>query len=170
MLPRDLSYSLRFPSTSNTWPTDKLYPPISELEQQLGGTTTSYREGFVQIQDAIARAFVKVKSGNQTSPQVLLQQFPIPAIVKDDRKEVIVGIIANNMFFLILLAYAFVCVNTVRDIVSEKENQLSEMMKIMGLASSLQWTARFLSTMFCLSISTVLIVIMLSVSKTNSHL
>lgn len=168
-MPTDLSYSLRFPNvlrssySHETWLTNKLYPPFSGLEKNSGGDSIYYREGYVQIQDAIARAFVKVKSGNQMKSQVLLQRFPEQT--KNPVKEIIVGTLARYSFFLILLAYAFVCVNTVRDIVAEKENQLSEMMKIMGLASSLQWTAWFLSAMLCLSISIILIVIMLSVSE-----
>lgn len=103
------------------------------------------------------------------TPEVLLQRFPIPERVDNFVRDAIVGIVAKYTFFLILLAYAFVCMNTVRDIVMEKENQLSEMMKIMGLTSSLQWAAWSLITMSCLSISTVLIVIMLSVSNTNTN-
>lgn len=178
-MPKELSYSLRFSNELRnfygTWLTDKLHPATLGLENlrddffNEGGPPCYSCEGFVQIQDAIARAFVKLKSGNQMTPEVLLQRFPIPARVDNIVREAIVGIIARYSFFLILLAYALVCMNTVRDIVMEKENQLSEMMKIMGLTSSLQWSAWSLTTMLCLSISTVFIVIMLSVSSTNSQ-
>lgn len=66
--------------------------------------------------------------------------------------------------FIILLPYVFMCVNTVRAIVTEKEKQLSEMMKIMGLTSMLQWASWFTQTMITSTISLSLIVVVLWVS------
>lgn len=71
--------------------------------------------------------------------------------------------------YCIIIAYAFICGNTVRAIVMEKEKQLSETMKIMGLTSLLQWSSWFLRTTINLCIMNALIVLMISVSSHNTQ-
>lgn len=170
-MPKHLSYSLRFPNNlragGGTWQTNQLYFPLSEIpraeEDNEGASPHYYREGFVPIQNAIARAFVKLKSANRLPPTVHLQRFPIPS--RTNTFQEVFRSVAKYVVFLILLAFASICVNTVRAIVMEKEKQLSETMKIMGLSSSLQWASWFLRTMTSLCISISLMVIMLSVSS-----
>lgn len=63
---------------------------------------------------------------------------------------------------MIMLSFVYPAVNTVKFITQEKENQLKEAMKIVGVPNWLQWCAWFVRSMVCLIISSVLIVIMLT--------
>lgn len=174
-LPKKLLYSLRFPNELRvgygTWSTDTLfYPHIGNSEPGRGqhqndGDEPSYsREGFSAIQNAIAQAFVRIKNSNQIWPSVFLQRLPIPE-QKTSLQNAFLEL-THYLIFLILLSFASIYVNAVRVIVSEKEKQLSEMMKIMGLSSTLQWASWFVRTMLSMSISITLIVVLLSVSRT----
>lgn len=150
--------------------TDRLQSDISEIigssrdtADNDGAAPHYFREGFVPIQNAIARAIVKLKSANLMPPTVLLQRLPIPSTTETIQTVFLKA--ANSLLLAVLIAFAYICVNAVRAIVTEKESQLCEMMKIMGLSSSLQWASWFVRTMTSMTISITLIVILLSVSS-----
>lgn len=65
---------------------------------------------------------------------------------------------------MIMLSFVYPAVNTVKFITQEKEHQLKEAMKIVGVANWLQWCAWFVRSMICQLISSVLIIIMLTFS------
>lgn len=141
-LPRDLSYSLRFPNElriekqTSTWQTDMLFVPIDFRiydDDNDGAAPHYFREGFVQIQDAIARFFVKSQSPSPTLPKVLLQRFPTPE--RTFPIQILIREFMRLFSICMVFLYVFMCVNTVRATVTEKEKQLSEMMKIMGLST-----------------------------------
>lgn len=67
--------------------------------------------------------------------------------------------------FYIIAGFLYMFVSMVIAIVTEKEKQLAEAMKIMGLTQMLQWMAWFLKSMITLSISISLAVLLLSVSR-----
>ena len=64
---------------------------------------------------------------------------------------------------LIVLSFVFPTINTVRYIAIEKERQLKEAMKIMGLPSWLHWTSWFIRIMVFMIIAMAIIVAMLKV-------
>lgn len=124
------------------------------------------REGFLSIQDAIVRAVIKLKADNKMTPKVLLQQLPTPPKTAHDMFLKLL----QKLYFLILLPFAFLTVNTVRVIVIEKEKLLSQLMKIMGMSSWLQYTSWFLRAMINVSISISLMVMMISVRRSSSQM
>lgn len=65
-----------------------------------------------------------------------------------------------------MVSFVYPCINTVRFIAMEKEKQLKEAMKIMGLPNWLHWTGWFIKTMAYMTTSITLIVILL---KVNIH-
>lgn len=65
------------------------------------------------------------------------------------------------LFFLLSLNYTFM--NTVRFISIEKEKQLKEAMKIMGLANWMHYLSWFIRTLIMLLISMVLVTLLLTV-------
>lgn len=150
-MPKHLSYELRFPSELRTppdnvnqalifnWHTNLLYPLFSTggprgREDNDGGVVWYFREGFVPVQDAIARAFTKLSCTdpacqNQTLPEIVMQRFPYPPFTLD----VLLQGLETIVSFFILLSFIYPCINTVRFIAIEKEKQLKEAMKIMGM-------------------------------------
>lgn len=67
------------------------------------------------------------------------------------------------MSLIIVLSFVYPCINTVKFIAAEKEKQLKEAMKIMGLSNWLHWTGWFLRSMTYMTISISLIVMLLKV-------
>lgn len=181
-LPTNLKYSLRFPSESRTptallnqplifnWHTRLLYPLFStggprEREDNDGGMLWYFREGFVPIQDAIARSYIQIKCddnpcGSEKLPEILLQRFPYPPYTYD----VLLQGLETIVSFFILLSFIYPTINTVRFIAIEKERQLKEAMKIMGLPNWLHWISWFVRTMLFMMITISFIIALLKVS------
>lgn len=87
-LPKNLIYSLRFPSESRSalmfdlplifnWHTGFLYPLYStggprNMDDNEGGMVFYNREGFIPLQNSIASAYIKMQS-NENFPNIYLQ-------------------------------------------------------------------------------------------------
>lgn len=180
-LPEKLVYKLRFPSESRTpkiseplifnWHTNLLYPLFSTggpraLEDNSGGMPFYFQDGFVPVQDAIARSYTKQKCAelnnceNAVMPNIKLQRYPYPPYILD----VLLQGLETIVSFFILLSFIYPTINTVRFIAIEKERQLKEAMKIMGLPNWLHWSSWFVRTMAFMIISISFIVGLLKVS------
>lgn len=174
-MPKLLSYTIRFPGELRTselpsfyrpedlnWQTDVLFGAdgytIKHVNEDDAGPPSYYKEGFLAIQNAVAKAFVAMK--NTTLPEIQMRRFPTPKHV--------INIFASEfqvlmpLFFLMSLNYTFM--NTVRFISIEKEKQLKEAMKIMGLASWMHYLSWFVRTLIMLATSMLLITILLTVN------
>lgn len=108
-----------------------------------------FSQTFMPVQQEIARAFTQIKCneqncGNDTFSAIRLQRQPDPPHLDLEALRFVGGMVA----FLILLSFMQITINTVRYIAVEKEKQLKETMKIMGLDSWLHWTGWFLRTIF----------------------
>lgn len=179
-LPERLNYSLRFPSESRTptinnpfifnWLTNFIYPRFSaggprSDNETYGGRPFYFEEGFLPIQDAIARSFTELKCidlagcQNGTLRHIKMQRFPYPPYVLD----ILLQGLQTLVSFFILLSFVYPCINFVRFIAVEKERQLKESMKIMGLASWLHWTTWFLCIMILMTVSISIMVAFLKV-------
>ncbi|XP_055909470.1 phospholipid-transporting ATPase ABCA1-like isoform X2 [Eupeodes corollae] len=173
----NLNYQIRFPSelrtaaSSNvlkTWLTNTLFIPFDPIGPRNtpdvdGGIPVGYlREGFLPVQNAISTAFIKLSSKNLTDqilPRVMLQRYPYPEYTND---PLLVGL-ASMMSFIIVLSYIYPVTYTVKYITAEKEKQLKEVMKIMGLQNWLHWTAWFVKGFLMMGFSSLLITTILMV-------
>lgn len=147
------------------WHTAFLFPLYStggprQHKDNDGGMVFYNREGFLAIQNAITNAYVKLHT-NETMPKVLMQRFPYPKFIFDILLEGLEAIVP----FVIMLSFVYPTINTVKFIATEKEKQLKESMKIMGLPNWLHWTGWFVRSMAFNTISITMIVILLKVSK-----
>lgn len=150
------------------WQTGVLFGPdgytIKHPNEDDAGPPSYYKEGFLAIQNAIAKAFIMIK--NTTMPDIEMRRFPTPKHV--------INIFASEfqvlmpLFFLLSLNYTFM--NTVRFISIEKEKQLKEAMKIMGLASWMHYLSWFVRTLIMLTTSMLFITILLTVKIFDCHL
>lgn len=182
-IPTNLAYALRFPSESRSpppgidqplifnWRTNFLFPLFSAGGPRNGGSNDGgyvwyFFEGFLPIQDSIARAYTKMKCKNLTCkdeplPNIQMQRYPYPPYTFDLLLQGLETIVS----FFILLSFIYPSINLVRFIAIEKERQLKEAMKIMGLSNWLHWISWFLRTMIFMVISISCIVALLKVSK-----
>lgn len=69
---------------------------------------------------------------------------------------------------MIMISFMYNYVNTIRAITIEKEKQLKESMKIMGLPGWLHWVAWFLRSFIILLLAIILIIIVLTVKIGNA--
>lgn len=143
-LPNKLIYRLRVPL----------------IQHQHDDSPFYWKQGFLQVQNAIAKSFIQLKdTSGIILPEILMNQFPsIQQRHFNDfeRFAIIVSI-------LILLAIFFPTINTVRYINIEKEKQLKEVMKLMGLPSWLHWSSWFVRTMVFMLITVTMIAAILQV-------
>ncbi|XP_017869309.1 PREDICTED: ATP-binding cassette sub-family A member 3 [Drosophila arizonae] len=171
-LPDNLEYTLRFPSElrtvkfgSATWLTKRLYPVLSppgprNPESDDGGIPPGYlREGFLPIQNAISMSYIQLKSSGKTLPDVVMQRYPYPAYTNDK----LIGAFHDVISLIILLSFIYPCTCITRYISKEKEMQLKEVMKIMGLDNWLHWSAWFIKSFCMLTISVVLMVALMQI-------
>lgn len=91
-----------------------------------------------------------------------MQRLPYPPYNKDILLEGLKSLVS----LVVLLSFIYPCINTVRFIAMEKEKQLKEAMKIMGLPNWLHWLGWFIKSMAFMMISITLIVILLKVRVT----
>ncbi|XP_030379886.1 ATP-binding cassette sub-family A member 3 isoform X2 [Scaptodrosophila lebanonensis] len=176
-LPKKFHYAIRFPAESRTasynigltWLTMRLFPIIDltgprNPSSDDGGLPVGYlREGFLPVQHALTMAYLRQMSGNATLPEVVMQRYPYPQYISDPLLE---GL-ASIMSLIILLSFIYPCTYITKYITGEKEKQLKEVMKIMGLNNWIHWTAWFVKSFIMLTISAVLIALFLKIQWTE---
>lgn len=175
-MPKDFAYSLRFPakhrnSYNQHWKTTILFSMYANPSRLFEDAGKYYdNDGFLAIQNAIAKAFLKViptrspSSSNVTMPQIYAQQFPMPRRNLDHAALSLREL--TPIFLMLVLCFAFM--NTVRLVSIEKEKQLKEAMKIMGLSSWIHYLGWFIRTAIMLSITMLLITVLLAVCLIHS--
>ncbi|XP_053687488.1 phospholipid-transporting ATPase ABCA3-like [Sabethes cyaneus] len=183
-LPDKVTYALRFPSEMRTfqddftafwanWFTELMFPQFQMAgarnnERADGGYPANYfNESFIAVQSAVDRAILLERNPNMELTPMFLRRFPYPPYYSD---PLLTGL-ENLLPLVIAIAFFYSALNIVKYITVEKERQLKETMKIMGLFSWLHWSAWFVKCIILLAISSSLITILLCVDvTTNSDL
>ncbi|XP_055537148.1 phospholipid-transporting ATPase ABCA3-like isoform X2 [Wyeomyia smithii] len=137
-------------------------------ERADGGYPANYfNESFIAVQSAIDRAIILERNSATEFTSLFLRRFPYPPYYSD---PLLTGL-ENLLPLIIVIAFFYSALNIVKYITVEKERQLKETMKIMGLFSWLHWSAWFVKCILLLAISSSLITILLCVNiTTNSEL
>lgn len=166
----NIQMTIRFPAelrlgvNESDWRTHLLFPlyqvpgPRSKLLNE-GGHPGYWHEGFLLLQHFISSEIIKFLNPNATIPEIFLQRFPYPPYKQDDILEAL----KTNVPLLMMVSFVYTCISTVKVITVEREHQLKEAMKIMGLPNWLHWTAWFTKTFMFMMISVILIVILTKV-------
>ncbi|XP_049296749.1 phospholipid-transporting ATPase ABCA3-like [Anopheles funestus] len=181
-LPDRVDVAVRFPSEMRTttlpgaqfwanWRTFLIFPQFQvygarNINVSDGGYPANYyAEGFASVQNAISRAVLELRSDRNSSlPHVHLRRFPYPAFYDD---PLLRGL--ENLFpSIIMVAFFYSCINTVKFITLEKEKQLKESMKVMGLDGWIHWVAWFVRTLTLLTVSITLVTVLLSCNLTTN--
>lgn len=101
-----------------------------------------FQQGFIALQNLIERQIIHEVMPVDI-PVVLIQRFPYSPYVEDGT-----GVALNFVIpILFLIAFLYNCINNIKYITVEKELQLKESMKIMGLPSHIHWLAWFTKCM-----------------------
>ncbi|KAM3964373.1 phospholipid-transporting ATPase ABCA3 [Aphomia sociella] len=176
-LPDHITYALRFPERprlnsfyftgGRSWRTDTVFPPFEEPgprfpESSEGGYDPGYvYEMFTQLQHFISLELISRITGEDVRTfDINLQRFPHPAYLNDLAVDML-----QAMFPLfIIISYTYTAINITRAVTIEKELQLKETLKIMGLPTWTHWTAWFLKQFIYLLFGAGLIVIILKIN------
>nr|XP_023682414.1 ATP-binding cassette sub-family A member 12 isoform X2 [Paramormyrops kingsleyae] len=157
-LPPKVKYTIRM-TIDNVMRTDRTRntywvkgPYISPNQNQL------YNRGFVYLQESIERAIIGMQTGTQVEePAVQLQAFPYPCYIKDQY--------INSMAFafplVLMIAWVLFVANFVKRLVHERELQLHEYMKMMGVNPISHFFAWFLESAVFLLVTIIILTIIL---------
>lgn len=147
-LPEHLNYDLRFPSMrrlfSGNWNTDRIRrgisPSVLWAPEDPQAYSPYFYEGFLAIQHVISMSFIRTK-GNVPSdfPEVLIQRQPYPA----SRMDFAVNLMSDLLSAVLIISFLPSCMNMTKMLAVEKEKQLKDIMKIMGLPNWLHWSSWF---------------------------
>uniref|UniRef100_A0A182WCA7 ABC transporter domain-containing protein n=1 Tax=Anopheles minimus TaxID=112268 RepID=A0A182WCA7_9DIPT len=174
-LPQKLRFAVRLPGelrftgwTFGNWRTNFMVVPfvqgLRNANQSDGGSPNYFREGFLTLQAAISRTFIRRQNADYPLPDVSLQRFPYPPYYED----LVLVNMERLLPMIILISFFYTCINTVKFITIEKEKQLKEAMKIMGLPNWLHWTAWFVRCLILLLITISLLVFLISANLTSN--
>ncbi|XP_035897988.1 ATP-binding cassette sub-family A member 3-like [Anopheles stephensi] len=173
ILPQRLNYRLRFPgeqraqfTVGHSWQTDRRWGSRPDggarfAEDSDGGPSPGYfREGFLTLQHYIFKAFLEqVKTIEDPVPDVYLQRFPYPPFREDSFPSSLTTFLPIS----VMLAFIYPCISIVKNILFEKEKQIKEAMKIMGLQNWVLWSSWFVKCFVFTQISVILVVLFLKV-------
>ncbi|XP_070068185.1 phospholipid-transporting ATPase ABCA3-like [Drosophila takahashii] len=160
-IPDHFHFALRFPAKlrvkeafkKNTWETKILFPSFGIRGQQNHDYPGYLRDGFLALQQELSLAYIRQKSGSSNLPKVNVQHYPYPAYKKDDFLNYLTTLLP--LFIVLSFMYPSLCIT--KFIAAEKEQQLKEVMKIMGLRNWLHWAAWFVKSIVQLAIFAILI-------------
>ncbi|UJR37958.1 hypothetical protein I4U23_030642 [Adineta vaga] len=146
----------------NNWRTNLMYPvfPIvgpRNRNSSTGGTPGYYREGFLAVQRSVDMELLNKLNPtfNSSNVNIQLQRYPYPPYKADN----FVLVIQVWFPFLLVMSYIFAAINTVKNIVYEKENGLKVAMTIMGLSNWIHWVSWFTRSLVFLLIADILIAV-----------
>lgn len=173
-LDSNITYKIRLPATLRTsgaggifsgdhdWRTNLLYPIFPTIgprypKKLTGGSPSYFEEGFLGIQRAVDMEILSELNStfNASAYDISLQRYPFPPYKADN----FVFVIQLWFPFLLVMSYIFAAINTVKNIVHEKEKGLKIAMTIMGLNSWIHWASWFTRTLIFLVIADILIAI-----------
>jgi ATP-binding cassette subfamily A (ABC1) protein 3 len=113
--------------------------------------------GFLTLQRAIDLAIINEfnPTFNSSNVSIHLRRYPFPPYKADN----FVLVIQVWFPFLLVMSYIFAAINTVKNIVYEKERGLKVAMTIMGLSGWIHWLSWFTRSIVFLTIADILIAI-----------
>ncbi|CAB3381980.1 Hypothetical predicted protein [Cloeon dipterum] len=178
-LPNNIKIRLRFPAEKRylgsfgvydipfpiVWFTGFLYPdyqipgPRSNISNE-GGPPGYSQEGFLALQNLISRSLIEYRLDQPLQNiSIRMQRFSHPEYIDDP----LIVALQSFVSLVIMLSFVYTSISCVRMVTTEKENQLKESMKIMGLPNWMHWTAWFLNFMSLLLIAIILMTALLKV-------
>ncbi|XP_070224967.1 ATP-binding cassette sub-family A member 13 [Bos mutus] len=160
-LPPQVTYSIRT-SILYSMRTDLVKNPFWKFHpQSLPADGFKYNYIFVPLQDMIERAIISVQTGQEAlDPATQAQAIPYPCHTSD--------LFLNNVGFffplIMMLTWMVSVASMVRKLVYEREIQLEEYMRMMGVHPAVHFLAWFLENVAVLTVSSAALALILKVS------
>ncbi|XP_072707693.1 ATP-binding cassette sub-family A member 13 [Ciconia boyciana] len=161
LLPRHISYTIRT-SVLYSMRTDLIKNPAWKSHpQKLPADGFKYNHVFIPLQDMIERAIISAQTGTDTSePAIQVQAMPYPCHTSD--------LFLNNIGFffplMMMLTWMVSVAGMVRKLVYEREINLEEYMKTMGVHPAIHFFAWFLENVIVVTINSCALAIILKAS------
>ncbi|CAG9840389.1 unnamed protein product [Diabrotica balteata] len=187
----NLEVNIRFPGETvyqldtiepRNWRTNLVYPVFQSAgprspDNATGSAPNYFAEGFLAMQHFVATALILADKGikyndpdlselynffmNKSNPfpLIYMQRFPYASWFSDQ----LLTALTSMLGMIVMLSFVYTCINTVKAITTEKEKQLKESMKIMGLPNWLHWLAWFVKCFIFVVISVAFMVILLKI-------
>uniref|UniRef100_A0A8C5XUF3 ATP binding cassette subfamily A member 13 n=1 Tax=Microcebus murinus TaxID=30608 RepID=A0A8C5XUF3_MICMU len=165
-LPPHVTYTIRT-SVLYSMRTDVVKNPSWKFHpQSLPADGFKYNYIFVPLQDVIERAVVAVQTGREApEPAAQTQAMPYPCHTSD--------LFLNNVGFffplIMMLTWMVSVASMVRKLVYEREIQIEEYMRMMGVHPTIHFLAWFLENTAALTISSAALAIILKISGIFAH-
>ncbi|KAI5736463.1 hypothetical protein M8J76_003487 [Diaphorina citri] len=160
-----LTYSIRMSTTliGDTYISDRFYTldPRSRPLYDLKYITF----GFAYLQDMIEQSIIQEHTGRESTPGIVLQQFPYPCYIEDQ----FIKAVSKTFPLFMVLSWVFACAMICKSIVYEKQERLKEMMRVMGLSNGVHWTAWFIDSIAVMIITAVLLSLLLVYGHVIQH-
>uniref|UniRef100_UPI00358F4AA8 ATP-binding cassette sub-family A member 2 isoform X1 n=1 Tax=Myxine glutinosa TaxID=7769 RepID=UPI00358F4AA8 len=122
--------------------------------------------GFIWIQDMIERAIIDTLVGRDVvEPGNYVQMIPYPCYTRDD----FLFVIEHMMPLCLVISWVYSVSMMVQHIVTEKEQRLKEVMKMMGLSNAVHWLAWFITGFSQLSLSVAGLTLILKYGHVLAH-
>ncbi|EDV98304.1 GH23037 [Drosophila grimshawi] len=139
-LPSEVNVALRFPlhlrsQVKRIWP-HRLYDAINEQKARSIYDT----EGFLIVQARLSEVLMRTKNESANIPQVLMQ--PFPDIRRTDNSHLLP--MFNNCLTYFVFRFLGPCLIIGQQIVVEKQRNLREIMRLMGLTVGFNWLSWFI--------------------------
>ncbi|XP_070193926.1 phospholipid-transporting ATPase ABCA3-like [Littorina saxatilis] len=145
-LPSDLTYTVR-PRTLNDdkWHTRRIFSFYQVLSPRKDKKELYFKRGFVYVQRIVAESLIRVWSLSNTSTILdsaswTIQRMPYPPYIDDAMTQVL----QQNLPTVLMLSFILSVIIMTKNIVYEKERQLKESMKLMGMSAAAHWISWFL--------------------------
>ncbi|KAM4874915.1 ATP-binding cassette sub-family A member 13 [Thomomys bottae] len=164
--PHHVTYTIRT-SVLYSMRTDLIKNPSWKFHPQtLPADGFKYNYIFVPLQDMIERAIIMVQTGQETlEPTTQTQAVPYPCHISD--------LFLNNVGFffplIMMLTWIVSVASMVRKLVYEREIQIEEYMRMMGVHPTIHFLAWFLENMAVLALSSISLAIILKTSGIFMH-
>ncbi|XP_025778776.1 ATP-binding cassette sub-family A member 13 [Puma concolor] len=164
--PPHVTYTIRT-SVLHSMRTDLVKNPFWKFHpQNLPADVFKYNYIFVPLQDMIERAIISVQTGQEAEePATQTQAMPYPCHTRD--------LFLNNVGFffplIMMLTWMVSVASMVRKLVYEREIQIEEYVRMMGVHPTILFLAWFLENMAMLAISSAALAIILKVSGIFAH-
>ncbi|XP_023309745.1 ATP-binding cassette sub-family A member 3-like [Anoplophora glabripennis] len=189
---KNFEVSIRFPSdlrrtynrtnptsVETNWATNLVFPNIEPQGPRLfeittGGTPNYHDEGFLAIQHFLAIALISAKE--KTDPKELLSKnkFPLISMRRYPHPDWIQDDLGHGLSFFIILVLVMCfgqpLTNMIKYITLEKEKQLKESMKIMGLPNWLHWAAWYVKYFIFLLLISIFVILLLAIRFSDTSI
>lgn len=119
-----------------------------------------FGEGFLAIQLALSQSILAHFGVADSQPTIKMQRFPHP----DWEVDPMITIMELIGIALIVCGLVMISANIIKTIIVEKETQVKEVMKIMGVSSWLHWAAWFSKYLLIFAIIGIITVAILCTS------